>query len=124
MCSSDLSNSLSECFVFGARAARAALEEVATTEPAEPGEWRFEPPSEATRDAVWALAGPRRDPERLSQLLEDPFPLAKSIATCALARRESRGGHLRSDFPSVDPELDGIHFVLAADGELRRESWR
>ncbi len=118
------SNSLSECFVFGARAARAALEETAAAEPPRPGEWRFEPPSEATRDAVWALAGPRRDPERLGRLLEDPFPLARSIATFALARRESRGGHLRGDFPNVDPELDGIHFVLASSGELRRESWR
>ena len=118
------SNSLSECFVFGARAARAALEETASKQPPEPTEWRFEPPSEATRDAVWALAGPRRDPERLRQLQADPFPLARSIATAALARRESRGGHLRSDFPGADPELDGVHFVLAADGVLRRESWR
>jgi len=118
------SNSLSECFVFGARAARAALEETAAPNPPEPARWRFEPPSEATRDAVWALAGPRRDRERLSRLLEDPFPLARSIATLALARRESRGGHLRSDFPGVDPELDGIHFALTADGGLRRESWR
>jgi L-aspartate oxidase len=118
------SNSLSECFVFGARAARAALGETAPTEPPEPAEWRFEPPNEATRDAVWALAGPRRDPERLRQLQADPFPLARSIATCALARCESRGGHLRSDFPAADPELDGVHFVLSADGELRRESWR
>jgi L-aspartate oxidase len=118
------SNSLSECFVFGARAAQAALGEAAASEPPEPSEWRFEPPSEATRNAVWALAGPRRDPERLSRLLDDPFPLARSIATCALARRESRGSHLRSDFPGVDSELDGSHFVLAADGELRRESWR
>jgi L-aspartate oxidase len=118
------SNSLSECFVFGARAARAALGETAAAKPPEPGEWRFAPPSEATRDAVWALAGPRRDPERLRRLQANPFPLARSIATCALARRESRGGHLRSDFPATDPELDGIHFVLSASGELRRESWR
>ncbi len=118
------SNSLSECFVFGARAARAALDETAAANPPEPTAWRFEPPSEATRDAVWDLAGPRRDPERLRQLQANPFPLAKSIATAALARCESRGGHLRSDFPAVDPELDGIHFVLSADGELRRESWR
>jgi L-aspartate oxidase len=118
------SNSLSECFVFGARAARAALEETASEQPPKPTEWRFEPPSEATRDAVWALAGPRRDPERLRRLEADPFPLAGSIATAALARQESRGGHLRSDFTRADPELDGIHFVLSANGELRRESWR
>ncbi len=118
------SNSLSECFVFGARAARAALDETATSQAPEPSEWRFEPPSEATRDAVWALAGPRRDPERLRQLQADPFPLARLIATSALARCESRGGHLRSDFPATDPELDGVHFVLGPDGQLRRASWR
>jgi L-aspartate oxidase len=118
------SNSLSECFVFGARAAGAALEETAAADPGEPGEWRFEPPSKETRDAVWALAGPRRDPERLRRLQADPYPLARAIATCALERRESRGGHLRSDFTGVDPELDGIHFVLARGGGLRRESWR
>jgi L-aspartate oxidase len=118
------SNSLSECFVFGTRAGRAALAETGSAPPPEPGEWRFEPPSEATREAVWALAGPKRSPERLSQLLADPYPLARAIATCALERRESRGGHLRSDFPGLDPELDGVHFVLAADGELRHESWR
>ncbi len=117
------SNSLSECFVFGTRAGRATLAEAAVTAPPEPGEWRFEPPSEATREAVWALAGPKRSPERLSRLLADPYPLARAIATCALERRESRGGHLRSDFPGLDPELDGVHFVLAASGELRRESW-
>jgi L-aspartate oxidase len=118
------SNSLSECFVFGTRAARAALGETGVEHPPEPGEWRFAPPSEATRDAVWELAGPRRDPGRLSRLLEDPYPLARAIATSALARRESRGGHLRADFPGIDSELDGVHFLYAADGEMRRESWR
>jgi L-aspartate oxidase len=118
------SNSLSECFVFGARAARAALEETAADRPAEPSKWRFEPPSEATRDAVWNLAGPRRDPELLEQLLRDPYPLARAIATCALERRESRGGHLRGDFPGIDPSLDGIHIVRDAGGGTRRETWR
>lgn len=118
------SNSLSECFVFGTRAGRAAVAEIGAAAPPEPGEWRFEPPSEATREAVWNLAGPKRNPEQLGRLLADPYPLAGAIATCALERRESRGGHLRSDFPGLDPELDGVHLVLAAGGELRRESWR
>lgn len=118
------SNSLSECFVFGARAARAALGEEGLDNPPDPGEWRFRPPEEATRDAVWSLAGPRRDPARLERLLDDPYPLAVAIARCALERRESRGGHLRGDFPGVDPALDGVHFVLGANGEIRRESWR
>jgi L-aspartate oxidase len=118
------SNSLSECFVFGARAGGAALEEDAPAPAPEPRGSRFEPPSEATRDAVWSLAGPKRDPERLRQLLGDPYPLAGAIAACALERRESRGGHLRDDFPGVDPELDGVHLVRTADGDIRRESWR
>jgi len=118
------SNSLSECFVFGARAARAAVgEESPSTRPPLP-EWRFEPPSEATRDAVWRLAGPLRHPQQLSELRGDPYPLAAAIATCALQRAESRGGHLRADRPGLDPELDGIHIVLGPDEETRREEWR
>jgi L-aspartate oxidase len=117
------SNSLSECFVFGGRAAAAALEETAAGARPDPGDWRFEPPTEATRDAVWNLAGPLRRPERLEELRGDPYPLASAIAACALARRESRGGHLRSDCPSTDPELDGIHIVRGANGDIRRENW-
>ena len=118
------SNSLSECFVFGGRAARAALGENAAANPPEPGGWKFEPPSEATRDAVWSLAGPMRDPERLRELLADPYPLARAIASSALERRESRGGHLRSDLPRTDPDLDGVHLVHSANGETHPETWR
>jgi L-aspartate oxidase len=117
------SNSLSECFVFGSRAAAAALAETGAAKPPEPREWRFEPPTEATRDAVWRLAGPRRRPEELRELLADPYPLATAIARCALERRESRGGHLRADFPAIEPELDGVHIVFGTDG-VRQESWR
>jgi L-aspartate oxidase len=117
------SNSLSECFVFGRRAALAAARETAAPDRPEPGPWRFEPPTEATRDAVWRLAGPRRRPEQLESLLDDPYPLAAAIAASALERRESRGGHLRRDFPHVDPGLDGIHLVRGADGKTRRERW-
>lgn len=117
------SNSLSECFVFGGRAAAAALgEEPRSPRPALP-EWRFGAPTEATRDAVWRLAGPSRRPEELAELATDPYPLARAIAAAALERRESRGGHRRSDFPDTDPELDGVHVVLAPDGTTRRETW-
>jgi L-aspartate oxidase len=119
------SNSLSECFVFGGRAAAAALEETAaTSSPEEPGKWRFEPPTEETRDAVWTLAGPMRSAERLEELLTNPYPLAAAIAACALARRESRGGHLRADFPHLDPSLDSTHIVRTPDGGIRIETWR
>lgn len=118
------SNSLSECFVFGERAAAAALadERPAAAPPPDPG-WRFQPPTEETRDAVWRLAGPQRRASELEQLLGEPYPLAAAIARCALERRESRGGHLRTDFPALDPDLDGIHIVLGAGGAIRRERW-
>ncbi len=118
------SNSLSECFVFGGRAAAAAVAEVAASERPAPPEWRFEPPSQETRDAVWRQAGPKRNPDDLAALISNPYPLASAIALCALNRRESRGGHLRTDCPRADPELDGTHFVLAADSQVRREEWR
>ncbi len=120
------SNSLSECFVFGGRAGLAALDETTAANPGEPGPWRFEPPTEATRDAVWRLAGPMRDAARLEELRSDPsdpYPLAAAIATSGLERQESRGGHLRSDFPNLDPTLDGVHIVLGPDGKVRREHW-
>jgi L-aspartate oxidase len=117
------SNSLSECFVFGGRAARAALDEPAPGErPAVP-EWRFVPPSQETRDAVWRRAGPVRNPTDLACLIPDPYPLAKAIGTAALERRESRGGHLRTDCPDTDPALDGVHVVFSPDGSVRRETW-
>lgn len=118
------SNSLSECFVFGGRAATAAVGEVAAGERPPLPDWRFDPPTEATRDAVWRRAGPLRNPDDLASLISDPYPLATAIATAALNRRESRGGHLRTDCQQLDHELDGIHFVLASAGEARREKWR
>src|SRR3954452_12616556 len=89
------SNSLSECFVFGRRAALAALDEpalpdaTALGDPPAPGPSPVPPP--ATRAALWDLAGLRRAAEGLGELARDPFPLARMIATCALAREESRG---------------------------------
>ncbi len=117
------SNSLSECFVFGGRAARAALGEPAPrARPAEP-EWRFTPPTRDTREAVWRRAGPLRNPTDLAALIPDPYPLAKAIALTALEREESRGPHLRTDCPQTDPALDGVHVVFGPDGTVRRETW-
>ena len=117
------SNSLTECFVFGARAAQAAEAEphVAHRPPAP--KWQFTPPTAQTREAMWRLAGPRRKVPELEQLLDDPYPLARLIARAALGRQESRGAHQRSDFPHRDPSLDGIHLVVDGDDRLRRETW-
>ena len=117
------SNSLSECFVFGGRAAAAALgEETAASRP-DPPEWRFDPPSDEVRDAVWRYAGPMRNPDDLARLISNPYPLARAVGASALARRESRGGHLRRDCPDTDPRLDGIHIVIAPDNTARTEEW-
>ncbi len=117
------SNSLSECFVFGGRAATAALREPQPGARPQPPSWRFEPPTDETREAVWRYAGPMRNPDDLARLISNPYPLAGAIATSALARAESRGGHLRSDCPDTDPALDGIHIVVSPDGSSRREEW-
>jgi len=118
------SNSLSECFVFGARAASAAIEESPAARPPQPESPPFAPPTRETRDAVWRLAGPLRDADRLGRLEDDPYLLARAIAANASERRESRGGHLRTDFTATDPALDGVHLLLGPDLAVRRESWR
>ena len=119
------SNSLSECFVFGSRAARAALRRAGETSPAaeHSGDWRFAGPTEESRRAVWDLAGPVREAAELEDLLGDPYPLAEMIAAAALARRESRGVHRRSDFPGPDPAFDGRHLIVAPDGSIAAERW-
>lgn len=121
------SNSLSECFVFGRRAALAALEEPASAGPAP-----AEPPApaplpaveRATREALWERAGIERSAEGLRGLLGDPHPLARLIARAALEREESRGTHTRTDHPERDPSRDGEHVVVSDGGEqLGWERW-
>ena len=116
------SNSLTECFVLGARAARAASAEPGAAGAPEPPEWRFDPPLAETRQAVWRLAGPLRRREELERLLDDPYPLARLIARFALEREESRGSHRRLEFPELNPELDGLHIVCSGD-ELAWQAW-
>jgi len=120
------SNSLSECFVFGRRAALAALAEPAPAagtrgEPAGPAP---EAPSTETRRAMWWHAGLERDAAGLSALLGDPHPLARLVAACALHREETRGAHARADFPRTEAARDGVHTVVAAGTESPSgESW-
>jgi L-aspartate oxidase len=119
------SNSLAECFVFGRRSAVAALDE-----PAVAGALGQPPPGgpspvppRPTRAALWQLAGLKRTPADLERLSQDPFPLARMIARCALAREESRGAHQRLDHPGADTALDLRHAVLSGDRNPVFETW-
>jgi L-aspartate oxidase len=113
--------------VFGRRSALAALDEPAV--PADPGAAPVPGPSPVpppeTRAALWRLAGLQRTATELGDLQGDPFPLARMIASCALAREESRGAHQRLDFPDIASELDLSHAVVRGDGsDLVLEKWR
>jgi L-aspartate oxidase len=124
------SNSLSECFVFGARAARSAA--------AQPGPDRAavaelterrggpEPPatiSQSSREALWRHAGLERDADGLRQLVADEHPLVRLIARSALTRTESRGAHQRTDFPERDERFDGRHVTVRSGAQTALEPW-
>jgi L-aspartate oxidase len=120
------SNSLAECFVFGRRAALAALDAASPPQDAgaAPEKGPDPVPPRPTRAALWECAGLRRDRERLGRLADtDPFPLARKIARSALAREESRGAHQRIDHPETDPALDLTHSVIRGDEPARFERW-
>ncbi len=118
------SNSLTECFVFGARAARAALIEPrphVTSVVARSGK----PPAltDESRDALWQYAGLERDADGLRRLQEDPYPLVRLIAASALARTESRGAHQRRDFPDTDPAFEHRHVMVRRDAPADAAVW-
>jgi L-aspartate oxidase len=123
------SNSLSECFVFGARAARAAAREPQTErrilEAAvdDPPAKTLAPTSQDSRIALWRAAGLEREEAGLRGLADDPHPLVRLIAACALTRRESRGAHRRVDFPSRDPNLDEQHVTVRRGSGPEWELW-
>jgi L-aspartate oxidase len=121
------SNSLAECFVFGRRAALAALDRdpPAPDRVGRPPDRGPDPvPPRPTRAALWRCAGLRRNADDLARLAEsDPFPLARKIARSALAREESRGAHQRIDHPETDPALDLHHSLVRGDDPARFERW-
>ena len=125
------SNSLTECFVFGARAARSAVAQpgpdrdaVAQLGADRPRVQRPPPVSPASRQALWQHAGLERDGAGLRDLTHDEHPLVRLIAASALARAESRGAHQRTDFPDLDPRFDGHHVSIGPAGEPEVEAWR
>jgi L-aspartate oxidase len=125
------SNSLSECFVFAARAVENALgasgARLAVPDGSEAERLRgLAGPPAATpeiRRALWRRAGIVRDREDLEELLAFEHPLVRGIARCALERTESRGAQVRSDHPDLDPSMDLRHVVLDGSGGLSWETW-
>ena len=47
----------------------------------------------------------------------------RTIAACALERRESRGAHRRVEYPEGDPELEHRHIAVGAEEKLTWETW-
>ncbi len=121
------SNSLLECLVFGRRAALAALADSlvlqATSNRDRGLEHKEIEVTEEVRRDVWRDAGLVRDAAGLERLRRSPSLLGRLVAECALARRESRGGHFRADFPYEDRRLDGMHTVIRPGAEPVLERW-
>jgi L-aspartate oxidase len=135
------SNSLLEGVVFGLRAGRAMREAGEFMQAAETCESKRPKMDENTlRALTWRDCGIVRMDAGLSEALEQLDPavsmvpcatvadyelrnmhtVARLMAQCALARRESRGGHYRSDFPSKD-EAFRKHSVVSSGSGVRFE---
>jgi L-aspartate oxidase len=132
------SNSLLEALVFGARVAEDLRDSSGRSFPS--GRRVPSVPSGTARDAdlqlavrrvMWEKVGVVRDEKGLTAALDELDSLAETsprvagearyllgvarlVAAAALARRESRGGHYRSDFPQPDPEWQRRQFLTAA----------
>lgn len=143
------SNSLLEGLVFGNRAARAILDELPPLPAGSPPpvQWRREPgdggaAAERVRSIMWEDVGISRDADGLRRAiasldaigagdepsadfgvaqLRNMVTAARLIASGALIREESRGGHYRSDFPERDDAHWRRHIIFTRAGHQIRE---
>lgn len=144
------SNSLLEGLVFGARAGEAALADSQDSKVQSPKSNADTshsvlrtPHSEEISTAVkkrvkrvmWERVGILRDAESLQKALREFeqiecsnlsvssrnfVTLAKLVATAALWREESRGGHFRTDFPERNDEKWQVHSVQKLNTEVSK----
>jgi L-aspartate oxidase len=75
------------------------------------------------RELLWRHAGIERDRAGLETLLAADHPLAILIARSALMREETRGAHVRTDFPGTNAELDHVHVVASRGADPAFERW-
>ena len=154
------SNSLLEGLVFGARAAKAMLDDdlpvnevkdaLTEADPLRTGD--VEGLNEAVAElkgGMWADGGLLRSGDllhaglrlqagmegRITKYREKSMhsrptleaaslsSVARSILCSALARKESRGAHFRSDYPQHEDAEFRKHSIYTADGLVRFESW-
>jgi len=124
--------------VFGAHAAddinASVTQGTARGEPPAPKAFGLPAPPHVLRAAMTRHAGLERDAEGLGQLLEvigrleqtaEPALLnmlasARLVAAGALARRESRGGHWRHDFP-LSAKNATRTFMTLADAQTHEQ---
>src|SRR6185437_8915026 len=126
------SNSLLEAIVFGARAAADIAGSVSSRpgagNPPAPERFASPAPPHVLRDAMTRCAGLERDAAGLRQVISvidqveraggrEPALLnmtstAKLIATAALVRQESRGGHYRTDYPATGADAKRTFMTL------------
>lgn len=130
------SNSLLEGLVFGARVAEDVKASVTPRKgsgtPPAPDRFAAPAPPQVLRDAMTKLVGLERNEAGMAEALEticaveragggEPALLnmtaaAKLVTAAALVRRESRGGHFRTDYPQTN--ANGTRsFLTLADAE-------
>ena len=137
------SNSLLEGLVFGARAGEAALEnskiEIQNLKIGSSELQNRNPEAQIStavrkrvKRVMWERVGILRDKDSLKRALREFeqisganlsassrnfVTLAKLVATAALWREESRGGHFRTDFPVPDDKFR-LHSIQRKDSEI------
>ena len=142
------SNSLLEAVVFGDRVARDIAKELSTTLPVAPvverpapplpgrrrsgcgGAENHDPPRRRSARCRWARLPPCGvcsrciDRALATQNLDlrNRTEAALLVAASALRRRESRGGHFRSDFPAPDPAQAHRSFMTLDEALLLAQS--